>query len=144
MTDIRGGDVIDLGRKKLEIIDFPGHTAGNILLLDRKAKICYAGDSIIEHPWLFLKESQPAGVYLESLKQAREILSDAGVKRIYNGHFNQVPLKVMQIGNMVTGLESILAGTAKGKPFENMVGKGTEYTFGEWSILCCENTNLPA
>jgi glyoxylase-like metal-dependent hydrolase (beta-lactamase superfamily II) len=31
--EIKGGDVIDLGGKTLEVYDLPGHTAGEIVLL---------------------------------------------------------------------------------------------------------------
>ena len=40
-------------------------------------------------------------------------------------------------------LGKICAGAVQGKPFENMVGSGVEYSFGEWSVLCCDNTSLP-
>jgi len=142
--DIREGDVIDLGGRELEVIEVPGHTAGSILLIDRKEKICYAGDSIIENLWLFLKESLPPEIYLDSLRHALDVLSRAGTERIYNGHFSYVPLTIQKIGSMISGMESILAGTAEGETFENMVGKGIRYTFDEWRVLCCESTSLPA
>ena len=142
--DIGDGDVIDLGDKKLEIIGIPGHTPGSVLLIDLDEGTCYAGDSIIENLWLFLEESQPMEIYLKALRRARDALDRAGVKRIYNGHYSHVPLMVSQIDPMISGMEQILAGSAKGEPFENGVGSGIRYTFGEWSVLCCDSANLPA
>ncbi len=141
--DICEEDVIDLGGKKLEIIGIPGHTAGSILLIDRDEGICYAGDSIMENMWLFLEESLPMEIYLGALRRARDVLDRAGVQRIYNGHYSHVPLTVPQIDNMISGLEQILAGSAKGEPFENRVGSGIRYTFGEWSVLCRDSANPP-
>ena len=142
--DVREGDTIDLGGKALDVIGIPGHTAGSILLMDRDEKICYAGDSIIENLWLFLEESQPVEVYLNALRKTRDALNRAGIERICNGHFNHAPLTVPQIDPMISGMERILAGTAKGELFENMVGSGIRYAFGEWSVLCCDDANLPA
>ena len=35
------------------------------------------------------------------------------------------------------------AGAAEGEKFENAVGRGIRYTFGDWSVLCCDDTDLP-
>lgn len=134
--DIKEGDLIDLGGRTLEIVEIPGHTPGSILLLDKADKICYAGDSMIENLWLFLEESLKPEEYLASLKHARDILAAAGIERIYNGHFSDVPLTPEDIDNMIRGVETLLTGKAEGVPFENHAGEGMEYTFGEWKILC--------
>lgn len=140
---IREGDAIDLGGKTLEIVEMPGHTAGSVILLDRQAKICYSGDAILEHVWLFLEESLPSDVYLRSLRHAREVLIDAGIERIYSGHYHDKPLVPAQMDPMISGMESIVAGRAVGEPFTNMVGSGLQYTFGDWEVLCCGRTDLP-
>ena len=134
--DVREGDVIDLGGKKLEIYEIPGHTAGSILLLDREEKICYAGDAIVDNLWMFMPECCPNEVCLASLRHAFEVLSEAGVERIYNGHFYHEPITLQRLKNMIEGMEQVVSGTAQGEPFENDKGKGTRYTFGDWNVLC--------
>ena len=141
--DIRQGDTIDLGEKKLRAIEMPGHTSGSIALLDCDEKICFSGDSIMEHPWLFLEESLPPDTYLRSLRRAVQIMRDAGVQRIYSGHYAYKPLTLEDTPVMLAGMEKVCAGEARGKHFENMVGSGVEYVFGDWSVLCCEKTSLP-
>ena len=42
--NIEDGQVFDLGGVELEAIHFPGHTAGEIVLLDRKDRILFSGD----------------------------------------------------------------------------------------------------
>lgn len=140
---IRGGEVIDLGEKKLSVVEIPGHTAGSIMLLDPDEKICFSGDAIIEHLWMFLEESLPPEVYWQSLQHAVARLREAGIERIYNGHCAYKPLTLADTDGMLAGMEQICAGAVQGKPFENMVGSGVEYSFGEWSVLCCDNTSLP-
>lgn len=44
MEWISGGDVIDLGGRKIEIIATPGHTAGSVCLLDHKNRLLFTGD----------------------------------------------------------------------------------------------------
>lgn len=142
--DIRGGDEIDLGGKKLEVVEIPGHTAGSILLLDPDEKLCFSGDAIIEHLWVFLEESLPPETCLHALARAVEALREAGIERIYNGHYAHKPLTLSDTDVMLSGMKRICAGTARGKPFENRVGSGVEYAFGDWSVLCCDKTDLPA
>ncbi len=44
---------------------------------------------------------------------------------------------------MLGGMDRVCAGTACGQPFENMLGNGAEYTFGQWSVLCPAETEVP-
>jgi glyoxylase-like metal-dependent hydrolase (beta-lactamase superfamily II) len=43
---LRGGDVIDLGSRALEVVHLPGHTHGSIGLFDRAAATLICGDSL--------------------------------------------------------------------------------------------------
>ncbi len=134
--DISDGDVIDLGGKKLFVYEIPGHTGGSIMLIDKDEKICFAGDSIIEHCWLFLNESLSAETYRKSLSRALEILKEDGIERIYNGHYAWKPLKISDAEEIVSCLGRIIEGEIKGEHFANEGGEGYEYKFGEFSILC--------
>lgn len=46
MIPVKEGDIFDLGDKKLEIFEFPGHTNGSICILDRKDKVLFTGDNM--------------------------------------------------------------------------------------------------
>lgn len=61
------GEVIDLGGIELEVFEVPGHTPGGIVLLDRKDRIMFTGDSVIEQTWMQMQESLPMEVFLKSL-----------------------------------------------------------------------------
>lgn len=136
--DITENDVIDLGDKKLKVIGIPGHTPGSIMLVDEEEKICFSGDSIIEHCWLFLEESLPAGTYLNNLRRAVDILRESGTERIYNGHYSYHPLTMADADVIISGIAKVCSGEAEGRPFTNHAGSGMEYSFGEWSVLCSE------
>ena len=64
---VDGGDVIDLGNRKLEVLMIPGHTDDSLALLDRKSGLLWTGDSFYEGPiWLFFPETDLAA-YQKSL-----------------------------------------------------------------------------
>lgn len=134
--DINDGEVIDLGDKVLKIVAIPGHTPGSIMLIDPDEKICFSGDSILERPWLFLEESLPVSTYLQNLKRAVDILRADGIERIYSGHYAYKPITLDGTDVLISGVEKVCSGEAEGKPFTNFAGSGTEYSFGDWGVLC--------
>ena len=134
--NISEGDAIDLGGRSLEVYEMPGHTKGSIVLIDRADKICFSGDSIIENLWLFLEESEEPAVYLESLKRIREVLKDAGIEKIYNGHFSYEPIGISKLDDMIEAMELIVSGKLEGTAVENNAGKGIEYTHKDWKVIC--------
>ena len=61
------GECFDLGGVSLEVIGIPGHTPGGIALLDRKSRILFSGDSILEQTWMQMPECLPMQDFLKSL-----------------------------------------------------------------------------
>lgn len=82
------GDVIDLGGIELEIFEVPGHTSGGIVLLDRKDRIMFTGDSIIEQTWMQLEESLPMEEFLKSLDKVQTLRSEFDF--ILTGHSRHI------------------------------------------------------
>lgn len=137
--ELRDGDVIDLGGKKLEAIAVPGHTAGSIALLDREDGFLFSGDAVIEHCWMFLEESLEPAVYLDALRRLRPIVAEAGVTKIYNGHYAWKPMEPAILDELIAGLGNVVAGTAAGKPYTppfEMPWGCVEYEFGSCSVIC--------
>ena len=134
--NISEGDVIDIGGKVLEVYEMPGHTKGSIVLVDRADKICFSGDSIIENLWLFLEESEEPETYLASLKKIRDVLTKAGIEKIYNGHFSYEPITMKELDDMALAMELIVAGKLEGYEVENHAGKGIEYSYKDWKVIC--------
>jgi hydroxyacylglutathione hydrolase len=69
---VRSGHVFDLGARKLEVIETPGHTKGDLCLLDAEHKLLFAGDAVNTPTWLFKSYSLPLDVYLETLQRLRQ------------------------------------------------------------------------
>ena len=73
LVELKIGDTFDLGGIILEVIPFQGHTKGSIALFNRQDKYLLVGDATCPFVWLFLKESMPVSVYIDSLKKALEL-----------------------------------------------------------------------
>jgi len=65
---IKSGFTFNLGKRKLEVIDVPGHTSGSICLLDAENKLLFTGDNNNLLVWLFLENSLPLATYLQTLQ----------------------------------------------------------------------------
>jgi glyoxylase-like metal-dependent hydrolase (beta-lactamase superfamily II) len=64
------GDCFDLGGIILEVLHFPGHTAGSIGLYCREKGLLYVGDAMNCFVWLFLPEARSLDVYIRTLRKA--------------------------------------------------------------------------
>ena len=106
---IREGYVFNLGGRRLEVIEVPGHTHGSIVLLDRENKILFAGDNTNSIVWLFLKDCYPLEVYLKSLEKVQQRIADFNI--VMPGH--NTPLEKTYISEQIGCVKSILDGTCK-------------------------------
>ena len=106
---VKEGHVFDLGGRKLEVIEVPGHTHGSIVLLDKENKILFAGDNTNSIVWLWLKDCYPLEVYLKSLEKVEKLSNDYNI--VMPGH--NTPLDKSFISDQVGCVKSILDGTCK-------------------------------
>jgi hydroxyacylglutathione hydrolase len=118
LLPIQDGYVFDLGGRKLEVIEVPGHTPGEIVLLDAANKALFTGDNSNTLVWLFLPNSRPLEVYLESLKKLEKRAGE--FTTIYPGH--GTPLPSTFIGEQIACVKSILDGSAKSEPQHYFAG----------------------
>jgi len=56
---IHDGDIIDLGNRQLEVLHTPGHSQDSIMLLDRKNRILFTGDTFCEFLFAFMDTRMP-------------------------------------------------------------------------------------
>ena len=108
---VEDGCVFDLGGVELEVIYLPGHTAGEIVLLDRKDRMIFAGDGIIQHLWLQLDESLPVRTQIQSMERLLPLRNSFDT--ILNGH-NQTPYGVELFDTLLEALKDLDAGNTAG------------------------------
>jgi hydroxyacylglutathione hydrolase len=120
LMPLKQGDVLDLGKRKLEVIEVPGHTKGSICLLDRGRKLLFTGDNDNTLVWLFLADCTPLETYLVSLQKLNQQASAFDL--LLPGHGG--PLDKAFIGEQISCVHSILDGSCTGKPYNSFAGKG--------------------
>jgi glyoxylase-like metal-dependent hydrolase (beta-lactamase superfamily II) len=118
LLPVTDGYVFDLGGRKIEVIEAPGHTPGELVLLDAANKALFTGDNSNALVWLFLPNSRPLEVYLQSLKKIEKRAGEFST--IYPGH--GTPLPNSFIGEQIACVESILDGSAKSQPQHYFAG----------------------
>jgi hydroxyacylglutathione hydrolase len=122
---VKDGDVFDLGDKQIEVSHMPAHTPGSIVLLDKKAGICYGGDAFGSgQVWLQLKPGAPIKTYINSCKKMEDLMAN-GINKIYCGHYSY-PKKAYDksyMDSMLKLAEALDNGTEKGsKPYPRKIG----------------------
>jgi hydroxyacylglutathione hydrolase len=118
LLPIKDGFVFDLGGRRLEVIEAPGHTPGEIVLLDTANKALFTGDNTNSLVWLFLPNSEPLEIYLQTLKKIERRAGEFDT--IYPGHGSPLPSSF--IGEQIACVESILDGSAKPDPYRTFAG----------------------
>ncbi len=108
---LREGDVFDLGGRKLEVYEIPGHTPGDIALFDREAGLLFSGDCMVKAMDVLLVVPQTVSVrrYTESV---RKLAALEGVAGFCSGHDRRIMPRSFLLDCAACG-EEILAGTAK-------------------------------
>ena len=104
---VEDGQIFDLGGVELEVIHFPGHTAGEIVLLDRKDRILFSGDGIVQHLWLQLEESLPVRTQIQSMERLLPLRDTFDL--VLNGHI-QKPYGAELFDTMLAALRDLDAG----------------------------------
>ena len=102
------GSVFDLGERVVEVIAVPGHTAGTIVLLDRKNGIVFSGDACNANTLLFLPHSTSVEAYRESLVHFKQFQPYFEV--MWGGHGLWTVPKIV-IDEAIELCDEILAGT---------------------------------
>ncbi len=81
---MKGGDIIDLGGKTLEVYDLPGHTLGGIMLLLKEDRILFTGDSVNHHLWMMLDGCLEMEDFVKELDKIMFLENEADL--ILHGH----------------------------------------------------------
>lgn len=105
------GQVFDLGDRKFEVIDIPGHTPGCIALLDRANRILISGDSLSLKPVFMFGTGRNLVNYLDSMRKLDRMKDSFDT--IWPSH-GDGPLEISMIGEYIEAAELLLAGKLVG------------------------------
>lgn len=125
------GMIFDLGGRRFEVLEIPGHTPGCVSLLNEAEKILLTGDMIVETPvWLYLNHSLPLRFYLASLQR----LQFRDFETLLPGHL-PAPLGRGKLEDLLTCCSEILASPGIGEPTRTFAGEGLLWKHGSGSII---------
>lgn len=130
LLPVKEGQVFNLGGRKMQIIETPGHTPGGICLLDVKNKILFTGDNNNTLVWLFLANCLPLHKYLETLEAQRARMAE--FTTLMPGH--GVPMPSDFINDQIACVKSILDGTCQAKEYKSFAGNSMVCTSGRASV----------
>ena len=80
---LRGGEVIDLGERTLQIIHTPGHSPGSICLYDQANGYLFTGDTLYEGTLYMHYESTDPVAFAQSIERLARL---RGVTLVLPGH----------------------------------------------------------
>lgn len=103
LIPIEEGHIFDLGDRKIEVLSSKGHTVGSIILLDKEAKLLFAGDNICPSPWLFLPYSTSVQEWLVEAKKLLALSLEYTVWWGHEGGLLDTPIikRVCEIGDEI-------------------------------------------
>ena len=109
IIDLKSGEIIDLGGRKLTVVDFSGHTKGSVAFYDEKSRFLFVGDCCNNSTFMFLEESTSINHYLNSLKRIKEEWMPKSRAMVICHDYDIVPDEC--IDNVMDCCRMILEGT---------------------------------
>ena len=129
--DIRTGSTIDLGGRRLEICQVPGHTPGSVAVWEPEEDLLFTGDAIGSGcgVWMQLPGSLPVAAYAQSLRGfLRWLVERGGKMRFFGGHNRQLwqskqvpgcnPLSLGLLADLIDLAQQVADGHITGSPCE--------------------------
>jgi glyoxylase-like metal-dependent hydrolase (beta-lactamase superfamily II) len=126
---LRGGEVLDLGGRRLSVLPVPGHTPDAVALYDEEAGLLFTGDTFYEGPiWLFVPETSWSA-YAASADPLAALVPR--LKRVHPAHNSAVSDPRLLI-ELQSAVREVSSGRIAGRKGE---GDRLEFPFGKFSFV---------
>jgi glyoxylase-like metal-dependent hydrolase (beta-lactamase superfamily II) len=127
-TLLDGGETIDLGGRRLEVIHAPGHSPGGIVLLDRDNGVLFSTD--VAYPGALY--CQFADANFEDYRRSMRALAALApaLRTVYPSH-NESPMSPDLLPRMSVALDEIAAG----RPADAVTDDVAQHRFDDFSVL---------
>jgi hydroxyacylglutathione hydrolase len=124
------GYMFRLGGRTIRVMESPGHTPGEICLLDIENKLLFTGDNNNTLVWLFLQNCKPLHEYLKTLEKLARRISE--FTTIFPGHGTSLPSDF--INDQIACVKGILNNTLERKPYKSFAGNAMVSVYGRASV----------
>ena len=123
---------LDLGGRTLEILPFPGHTVGTVVVLDVERRWLYSGDGCLKGEVLLsFGHSASIKAYCESLCQILNMRNRYDL--IWPSHHSK-PFGTEIMEQLLTASHLLLQGKAAGKPIKTRFGPAWQLSYQDIQI----------
>ena len=130
LLPLEEGQIFNLGGRFIKVMETPGHTPGEICLLDITNKLLFTGDNNNSLVWLFLEGCAPLSKYLATLEKQMERIGEFDI--IFPGHGPQMSSDF--ILDQISCVKSILDGTCEVKDYKSFAGDSKICTYSRASV----------
>lgn len=127
-------EFFDLGDRKVNFINTPGHTLGSVCYYDVKYNTLFTGDNITSRPWLFLDESVEVEKYKKGLETVQALIDEKNICDLYPAHTRRI-FKSSNVEDLIKCCDMSMDESNQGRRFEFRVGGGTFYNQGKCMLF---------
>ena len=117
LVPIEEGHVFDLGNRKFEVLETPGHTSGSIMLIDRESGMLISGDSLGQAAIFMFGKRRSIDIFADTLKGLSERTGE--VKSVWPSH-GPCPVDFSMVEDILEAIEEYKKGNLEGgePPFD--------------------------
>jgi glyoxylase-like metal-dependent hydrolase (beta-lactamase superfamily II) len=129
------GERIDLGGRELTVLHTPGHSPDSLCLLDERAGLLFAGDTLITGDfWAHTPDTEIA-VFAATLRKLADELA-GGLSAIYPAHTLRYRARPGLLTAAADAFVAVIEGTSVGTPGRDLLLRpATRHEFDEFSVL---------
>jgi len=147
VIDLKGGEVFDLGGCMIEVIAFPGHTPGSVVLLDEERQLLFTSDGLGSGTlWMQLPHSTSLEEYYEEVCKLEQRVKHLDKLRIFAGHncMSNEKYGLEYITDIKILTEKIIKGEIIGEPTDdiNDFFGGLKASYGKMKELVYKPYNI--
>lgn len=105
----------DLGKRKIQVIETPGHTLGSVSFLDEENKALFTGDTVCDKTvLLYFEHSSDVKTFGKSMEKLKLLKDGGAIDTVYPAH-HKYPLSKETIDDYFYLCNMILSGKADTK-----------------------------
>ncbi len=129
------GERIDLGGRELTVLHTPGHSRDSLCLVDERAGLLFAGDTLITGDFWAHTPDTEIEVYAATLRRLADQLAD-GLSAIYPAHTLRYRARPGLLTAAADAFEAIVDGSSAGTPGADLLGRpAARHEFAEFTVL---------
>ncbi len=134
-TPLADGERIGLGGRELTVLHTPGHSPDSLCLLDERAGLLFAGDTLITGDFWAHTPDTEIEVFAATLRKLADELAGA-LTAIYPAHTLRYRVRPGFLRAAADAFEAIVDGSSTGRPGTDLLRRpASRHEFDEFTVL---------